>query len=413
MRTIAVVGTLDTKGAEHAYVAMCIRQAGHQALLIDIGTQEQPTVQPDISSADVLNRVGQTIADVNQADRGQAISRMAAALPVLIRDLADQGRIHGIISLGGSGGTALATAAMRALPLGFPKVMVTTMASGNVAQYVDVSDIVMIPSIVDVSGLNRISRGVFVRAAAAVLSMAEANTRPLPSADSKPLIVASMFGNTTRCVEQAKKILEDNGFEVIVFHATGVGGRAMEALIETGMVAGVLDVTTTEWADQIVGGVMPGGSHRLEAAARAGVPAVIAPGCLDMVNFGPPESVPERYKGRLLYQHNPQVTLLRTTLEECALIAEAIAKRINLSVGPVHVLFPLRAISVISRPGQPFHDPVADQALLSVWKRCLRQDIPVEEIDCEINDSEFATRCALRLIEAIQTKSSTCPTATA
>ncbi len=269
----------------------------------------------------------------------------------LVRDQ----QIDGIVSLGGSGGTSLGTAAMRALPLGIPKVMVSTLASGNVAQYVDVSDIVMMPGIVDVSGLNRVSQAVFARAAAAVVAMAEANSQFQPIS-TKPLIVASMFGNTTRCVEHARKILEARGYEVIVFHATGVGGRSMEALIESGMVAGVLDVTTTEWADQLAGGVMPGGPNRLSASARLGIPAVIAPGCLDMVNFGPPQSIPSHYAQRKFYQHNPQVTLMRTTPEECTELGRLIAQQLNRSVGPVHVLYPLRAISVISAPGQPFHD---------------------------------------------------------
>ena len=396
--TIAVLGTFDTKGAEHQFVADCIRAAGHRALLIDVGTSEAPTITADITREQILTSAGHAV--VLPGDRGQAIDIMASLLPGLMQQLVSEGRIDGIISLGGSGGTSLGTAAMRALPLGLPKVMVSTLASGNVAQYVDVSDIVMMPSLVDVSGLNRISQGVFARAAMAAVAMAEANAQEHHQT-SRPIIVASMFGNTTRCVEHARQILETNGYEVIVFHATGVGGRAMEALIESGMVAGVLDVTTTEWADQLAGGVMSGGPARLLASAKNGVPAVVAPGCLDMVNFGPRETVPSVYADRKFYQHNPQVTLMRTTTEECAELGRLVAHQLNQSIGPVHVVYPLKAISVISAAGQPFHDAEADRSLLDAWRKNLRADIPLETIDAEINDPAFAELAARRLLEML------------
>lgn len=398
--TIAVLGTFDTKGAEHQFVAECIRAAGHRALLIDVGTSDSPTIAADIDREQILANASHAI-DL-PSDRGQAIELMASLLPGLMRELVSAGRIDGIVALGGSGGTSLGTAAMRALPLGVPKVMVSTLASGNVSQYVDVSDIIMMPSIVDVSGLNRVSQGVFARAAAAVVAMAEANAQDHHQS-SRPIIVASMFGNTTRCVQHARKILEASGYEVIIFHATGVGGRAMEALIESGMVAGVLDVTTTEWADQLVGGVMPGGPTRLLASAINGVPAVVAPGCLDMVNFGPPETVPSNYADRKFYQHNPQITLMRTTADECAELGRLIAHQLNQSIGPVHVLYPLKAISVISAEGQPFHDTEADLTLLDAWRKNLRPDIPLETIDAEINDAAFAELAAQRLLEMLGT----------
>ncbi len=396
--TILVLGTFDTKGPEHAFVAQRIRQAGHTPLMIDVGTGTQPTIEADIKREQILALAPRPIQLSN--DRGQAIDCMAALLPALMHQLLSEGRVDGIISLGGSGGTSLATTAMRALPVGLPKVMVSTLASGNVAQYIDVSDIVMMPSVVDVSGLNRISQSVFSRAAAAVVAMAEANATFKPAA-TKPLIVASMFGNTTRCVEHARKILEAAGYEVIVFHATGVGGRSMEALIASGMVAGVLDVTTTEWADQLLGGVMPGGPERLLASAKHGIPAVVAPGCLDMVNFGAPATVPAKYAGRTFYQHNPQVTLMRTTADECVQLGKLIAGQLNQSVGPVHVLFPLKAISVISAVGGPFHDAAADQALMQSWRTNLRSDIPFESVDAEINDETFAAIAAKRLLALI------------
>jgi uncharacterized protein (UPF0261 family) len=307
-------------------------------------------------------------------------------------------KIDGVISLGGGGGTAIGTAAMRALPVGFPKVMVSTLASGNTAQYVGVKDIVMFPSIVDVAGINRISRQILARAAGAICGMVEAT---LPRGADKPVIVASQFGNTTACVDHARRILEDAGYEVLVFHATGIGGRTMESLIESGMVAGVLDITTTEWADELVGGVLGAGPARLEAAAKHGVPAIVAPGCLDMVNFHGPETVPTKFQGRNFYPHNPQVTLMRTTPDECAQLGRIVAEKLNLSKGPVTLLIPKKAISVISAPGQKFHDPVADGALFDSLKSKLRRDIEVIEMDCEINEPRFAEACANTILKNI------------
>jgi uncharacterized protein (UPF0261 family) len=287
---------------------------------------------------------------------------------------------------------------MRALPLGFPKLMVSTLASGNTAPYVGVKDIVMFPSIVDVAGLNRISREILTRAAGAICGMVEA--RPVPGED-KPIIVASQFGNTTACIDHARRILEAAGYEVLVFHATGTGGRTMESLIEAGLVAGVLDLTTTEWADELVGGILSAGPTRLEAAARHGVPAVVSTGCLDMVNFGPPESVPTKFAGRKFYQHNPQVTLMRTTPDECTKLGKILAEKLNLSIGPVTVLLPLRGGSVIGAPGGPFHDASADAALYAALKAALRPDIKVLELDCVINDPTFAEACAQALSQQL------------
>ncbi|MBC8001464.1 MAG: Tm-1-like ATP-binding domain-containing protein, partial [Opitutaceae bacterium] len=306
--------------------------------------------------------------------------------------------------------TAIATAGMRALPIGFPKVMVSTLASGNTAQYVGVKDIVMFPSVADVAGLNRLSRQILTRAAGAICGMVEiglpASGPPNALIDSsaaadRPLIVASQFGNTTTCVEQARKVLEAAGYEVMVFAATGTGGRTMESIIESGLVAGVLDITTTEWADELVGGVLNAGPTRLEAAARHGVPAIVTPGCLDMVNFGQKETVPARFAGRNFYQHNPQVTLMRTTPDECRELGRIIAEKLNLSTGPVTLMLPKRAISVISAPGQKFHDPAADEALFSALKEGLRADIEVIEMDCGINDLVFAQACANALLKNI------------
>ena len=400
MATIAVLGTMDTKGVEHAFVAERIRQRGHRPLIIDTGTLEPPQTAPDITRDKVAAAAGRDLAElVARRDRGEAVKAMSEGAPILLAQLAAEKRIDGVISLGGGGGTAIATAAMRALPIGFPKLMVSTLASGNTAQYVGVKDIVMFPSIVDVAGLNRISRQILTRAAGAICGMVESEP---PPAQDRPVIVASQFGNTTECVTHARKILEDAGYEVLVFHATGSGGRTMESLIESGMVTGVLDITTTEWADELVGGVLGAGPTRLDAAAKTGVPAIVTPGCLDMVNFQGPETVPAKFQGRTFYQHNPQVTLMRTTPEECAQLGKILGEKVSASTGPVTVLLPLRAISVISAPGQKFHDPSADQALFAALKKSLRRDIPVIEMDCTINDPKFAEACAQTLLSLMR-----------
>lgn len=395
MATIAVLGTLDSKGEEHAFVAGLIRERGHVALLIDVGSGGPPVVKPDISREEVAAAACMDLGPlIAKQDRGECVVAMSQAAPVLLAKLAAEGKIDGVISLGGGGGTAIATAAMRALPLGFPKLMVSTLASGNTAHYLGTKDIVMMPSIADVAGLNRLSRVIFSRAAGAICGMVEAKVE---TASAKPLVVASMFGNTTACITEAKRILEEAGYEVLVFAATGAGGRSMEALVESGMVAGVLDLTTTEWADELVGGTLTAGPERMDAVAKAKVPAVIAPGCLDMVNFGERESVPEKFAGRNFYIHNPQVTLMRTTAEECSELGRILAEKVNAYTTPCAVMIPRKAISVISAAGQSFHDPAADEALFSAIRHHSKQ--PVEEFDAEINDPSFARACAERLLE--------------
>ncbi len=401
--TIAVLGTLDSKGPEHAFIAAAIRRAGFSPLLIDVGTLDAPSITPDIARNEVLAAFNSpdTDAILARRDRGECVALMGRAAAVLVAGLHSAGRIHGIISLGGGGGTAIATAAMRALPIGFPKLMVSTLASGQTAPYVGTTDLTMMPAIVDVAGINRVSRAIFENAAGAICGMVTAaearRTAPVVSSE-KPLIVASMFGNTTACVTEAKRVIEAAGYEVLVFHATGTGGRAMESLIASGLVAGVLDITTTEWADELVGGVLTAGPERLDAAAKAKIPAIVTPGCLDMVNFGERASVPAKFAGRIFYQHNPQVTLMRTTPEECAQLGRIIAEKINRYTAPVTVLLPLRAISIISAPGQLFHSAAADEALFSALKKNLRSDVPVIERDVEINDPVFARACAEALL---------------
>ena len=401
MATIAVLGTLDSKGEEHAFVAALIAQHGHKPLLIDVGTGGPATVQPDITREQVAASIGLDLASLMaKKDRGACVVAMTHAAPALVAKLASDGRIHGIISLGGGGGTAIGTAAMRALPLGFPKLMVSTLAAGNVAPYLGTKDITMMPSIADVAGLNRLSRVIFTRAAGAICGMVSAE----PSVGTaKPLIVASQFGNTTTCVTEAKKVLEAAGYEVLVFAATGTGGRIMESVIESGIVSGVLDVTTTEWADELVGGNLNAGPERMDAAAKANIPVVVAPGCLDMVNFGERASVPAKFEGRNFYIHNPQITLMRTTADECRQLGEIVAKKANAYQAGTAIMIPRKAISVISAAGQPFHDAAADEALFSALRTNAK--VPVQEFDLAINDKEFAQACAYKLIELIGCRS--------
>ena len=399
MAIIALIGTLDTKGEDYAFVAKQVRARGHEPLLIDVGTLGSPQVTPNITREQVLEAAGIGQAEWPRADdRGQAVAVMTKAAAICVRELQDRGELDAVFALGGSGGTAIATAAMRALPIGVPKVMLSTMASGDTASYVGVKDIVMIPSIVDVAGLNRVSRQVYAQGVGAVCGMIETT---VPESNDRPLIVASMFGNTTDCVQAAKKILEEAGYEVLVFHSTGTGGRAMDSLIEAGMVTGVLDVTTTEWADELVGGVLNAGPERLEAAAKHGIPAVIAPGCLDMVNFRGPNTIPKRFEGRVFYEHNPQITLMRTSVEESQQLGRILAEKINASKGPVTVLFPKRGLSALGQTGQPFHDPDADAALLESIRSHMNEAIPVCVLPLSINDSAFAEACAQALLDQL------------
>jgi uncharacterized protein (UPF0261 family) len=395
---IAVIGTLDSKGHEHAFVAEQIRRRGHEVTMIDLGTGGEAQVPPDITRFEVAQSAGLDLRPlIDLQDRGECVVAMSKAAPVLLAKLAAEGKIHGVISLGGGGGTALGTAAMRALPIGFPKLMVSTLASGNTAHYLGTKDIAMMPSIVDVAGLNSISKTIFSRAAGAICGMVEAG---IDQSENKPLIVASMFGNTTDCINTAAKVLQDSGYEVLIFHATGTGGKTMEALIESGMVTGVLDLTTTEWADELVGGTLSAGPTRMDAMGKAKVPAVVSPGCLDMVNFGERDSVPGKFAGRRFYIHNPQVTLMRTNAEECAELGRIIAEKANANPAPTAILNPLKAVSVISAEGQAFHDPEADKALF----RAIHESATVEVIDYneEINSDEFAKAAAEKLLQLIE-----------
>ena len=399
-KTVALLGALDTKGVEYGFVKQCIEARGLRTLVIDTGVLGVPRLAADVSRDAVAASGGADLAElVVRQDRGEAVAAMARGAAALVAKLYAEGRFDGILAMGGGGGTSIACGAMRNLPLGVPKVMVSTVAGGDVSGYVGVKDIVMIPSIVDVAGINRISREVFSRAAGAIAGMLETE---VPPGEDKPLVAASMFGNSTPCVEAAKAIVEAAGYEVLVFHATGTGGRTMESLIEAGLIAGVLDVTTTEWADELVGGVLAAGPTRLEAAARHGVPAIVTPACLDMVNFWAPATIPKRFEGRRFYPHNPNITLMRTTPDECRRLGQIVAEKLGLSTGPVAVLIPLRGWSMIDSPGGPFWWPEANQAFVEALKADLRPGIPVIEVDANVNDAEFARRCAEELLKRMK-----------
>lgn len=392
---VLLVGTLDTKGVEYQFVRDLLRDAGIDTVVADAGVMGPPVFQPDISRDELYRAAGTTAAAVlAQADRGEAIAAAARGAAALARRLHAEGRIDAALGLGGSAGTTIATAAMRALPFGLPKLMVSTLASGMVRPFVGVSDILMMNSVVDVSGLNRISRTVLANAAHALIGMVRGRAAAAPAPTDKPLLTASMFGVTTPCVEAARARLEAAGYEVLVFHATGTGGQTMEQFLRDGLIAGSLDVTTTELADELVGGVLSAGPDRLTAAAAAGVPQVIGLGALDMVNFGPPDTVPERFRGRRFYQHNPNVTLMRTTPEENDRLGKEIAHKASASRGPVAVYVPLRGVSALDRAGGPFWWPEADAALFQSLRAWMGPQVRLIELDLHVNDPAFAQAMA-------------------
>lgn len=398
MKTVAIAGTFDTKGNEYLYIKETFENMGFKTLTIHTGVFE-PKFIPDVSNAEVAKAAGVNIDEIiEKKDRAYATEILSKAMEKLVPELFEQGKFDGIISFGGSGGTSLATPAMRALPIGVPKIMVSTVASGNTMQYIGTSDLIMMPSVVDVSGLNSISLKIFNNAIFAMAGMLSFEASK--EVEKKPLIGASMFGVTTPCVDAAREYMEKRGYEVLVFHATGVGGQSMESLIEAGFIEGVLDLTTTEWADEIAGGVLSAGPKRLEAAAKNNIPQVVSLGAMDMCNFGAYDSVPEKYKERNLYKHNPTVTLMRTTVEENKKIGEKIAEKLNLSNGKTSLFIPLKGVSVIDVEGQAFYGPEEDKMLFDTVKGLVdKSKVDIVEMDTDINDRAFAEAAAQKLIE--------------
>jgi uncharacterized protein (UPF0261 family) len=406
MTTILMIGTFDTKEEEFVYLRDRIIARGYEVLAVNVGVMLEPQhLQVGVDAAEIAMATGVDLHELRHAkNRDQAMDVMCKGAPIVIQRLYKAGCFQGIIGMGGGGGTSIVTSAMRVLPYGVPKVCVSTIASGDVSSYVGIKDIVMIPSLVDIAGINALSRMVITQAAGAICGMVETE---FPSLKGKlPVIAATMFGNTTTCVQACAHRLRKEGFEVIIFHATGTGGKMMETLIEEGYVDAVLDLTTTEIADEVCGGIMSAGSIRLTAAARRGIPQVVAPGCLDMVNFGPRESIPASFieAGRNFYAWNPNNTLMRTTVDDNQVIGERIALRLNASIGSVKVLLPLRGLSILGEQGQPFSDQQADGMLFETLKDKLKPGIEIFEMDMTINDSAFADKAVQVLLDLIKTK---------
>ncbi len=396
-KIVVLFGSLDTKGKDYAFVKERIEEKGFQAFVIDVGVMGEPLFKPNINADSVAKAGGESLASLRQKkDKGHAMAVMTKGAAEIAKKIYAEGNLDAIFGMGGSAGTAIISAAMRALPLGVPKVLVSTVASGDTKPYVGTKDIVMIPSIVDVAGVNAISVDIYSRAVGALTGMMETE---VPEIESKPLIAASMFGNTTKLIDQCKDIMELANYEVMVFHTTGTGGMTMEDLIENDYFIAALDLTTTELADELCGGVMSAGPKRLTTAGLKGIPQVVAPGCLDMVNFWAIDTVPEKYKNRKLYPWNPNVTLMRTNPEENAKLGQIMAERLNQSKGPTAVFFPLKGLSQLDSPGEDFWWPEANEALLNALKENLRKDIPLTEVDANINDAEFAKAVTDKMFE--------------
>ena len=403
MKTVAIAGTFDSKGLEFGFIQEILQSLGLKTFMIHTGVFE-PKLAVDVTNEEIAGMVGGNIKEIAaNRDRAAATDVLSRGLEILLPQLYAAGKFDGIISCGGSGGTSLVAPGMRALPIGVPKVIVSTVAGGDVSMYVGTSDIFMYPSIVDVAGLNSISTKIFTNAALAIAGMVKFEVNK--TFEKKPLIAASMFGVTTPCVNQAREYLEKQGYEVLTFHATGTGGKAMEGLIRDGYIEGVFDITTTEWCDELMGGNMAAGEQRLEAAALGGIPQVISVGALDMVNFGPISSVPDKYTGRNFYKHNPTVTLMRTTVEENKKLGIAIAGKLNLCRSRAALFLPLKGVSMIDAPGQPFYGPEEDATLFAALRENITNPlVEIVAIEAHINDTEFSDAAAKKLVELIKAK---------
>lgn len=390
--SVIIVGTLDTKGEEIGFARDVLESHGVTVHIVDVGVLGEPEIEPDTTATDVASAGESSLEALRDAgDRGEAIESMGEGAAVVVSRLHEAGVLDGVLSLGGSGNTSIGTTAMRALPVGVPKLMVSTMASGDTKPYVGAHDITMMYSVADIEGLNQLSQTIISNAALAMVGMIT-NELDIDTED-KPTIALTMFGVTTPCVQTARAWLEDHGYETIVFHATGTGGRAMERLIEEGVIDGVLDVTTTEWADELVGGVLSAGPERLDAAAERGIPQVVSTGALDMVNFGPEESIPSEFSDRQLHAHNPQVTLMRTTAEENKKLGRILTEKLNAATGPTALALPLDGVSLLDVDGEEFHDPTADGALFDAVREHT-DDVELLEVGTDINDERFARTMA-------------------
>jgi uncharacterized protein (UPF0261 family) len=413
MAIVVLVGTLDTKGTEYGWLRDHLHRRGIETILMDTGVVGDPLVRPDITHTEVARAAGSELISLQGQARGAAVAAMARGATNIALDLYAQGRLHGVLALGGSGGTSMATQVMRALPIGVPKLMVSSMASGNVAPYVGSSDITLMYSVVDIAGVNRISAPLLANAADAVAGMAEGFARSPRAvraedllAQGRPLIAATMAGVTTAGVDAARERLKQLGYEVLVFHANGSGGRSLEALTAQGLFAGVLDLTLSELADDLVGGILTAGPNRLEAACHAGVPQVVSPGALDMVKFGPLDTLPDQFRDRLVQVHNPSITVVRTTAQECAELGRRVATKLRTSVGPTAAYVPLHGWSTLGVPNGPYHDPQADAALVAELSTGLSDStVEFRTFDTHINDPAFGQEAADRLHQMINAHS--------
>lgn len=401
-KTILLIGSFDTKGEEFAFVRDLIEARGVHTLLLDTSVLNEPMLTPDIPAGQVARAGGSSLSQLRKvADRGKAVDVMIRGVQKLVPELYEEVKFDGVLSLGGGAGTNIATAAMRSLPTGVPKLMVSTQASSDISTFVGVKDVTMMYSVVDIAGLNSLSRKILGNAAGAICGMVDQH---IPAVEEKPVVAATMFGVTTPCVTVARRKLEEAGFEVLVFHATGSGGRAMESLIRDGYVDAVADLTTTEWCDEVVGGVLSAGPDRLEAAAETGIPQLVSCGALDMVNFHAMDTVPKKFKTRNLYKHNPTVTLMRTSADECAKIGERIAEKLNKSTGPVVLMLPLKGVSSLDQKGKPFFDPKANKSLFDSLRKHIDSSVRLVELDLHINDKAFAEKAGKELIEMLKNK---------
>src|SRR6056297_1417355 len=395
---VVIIGTLDTKGEEIEFARSVVESQGLDTHVVDVGVMGDPEIEPDTGATEVAEAGGTTLEALREGgDRGKAMEAMGEGAAAVAQRLHDDGTLDGVLGLGGSSNTSIATTAMRALPVGVPKVMVSTMASGDTEPYVGARDIAMLYSVADIEGLNQLSRRVISNAALATVGMVA--NEPDVEVEDKPTVGITMFGVTTPCVQHAREVLEDRGYETIVFHATGTGGKAMESLVEEGVIDGVLDITTTEWADELVGGVLSAGPDRLDAAGERGIPQVVSTGALDMVNFGPRESVPDEFEGRTFHIHNPQVTLMRTTAEENAELGEIIGEKLSAATGPTALALPLGGVSMLDVEGEDFHHPEADAALFDALREHVDEDVDLIEMDTDVNDEAFANAIAAKLDE--------------
>ncbi|MEV6687988.1 Tm-1-like ATP-binding domain-containing protein [Streptomyces sp. NPDC051130] len=407
MTNVVLVGTLDTKGVEYGWLRERLLRAGVEVITVDTGIMGEPRIPAQIPREAVARAAGTELAQLRAAaDRGAAVTTMAEGAEATLLRLHAEGRLHGVLAIGGSGGTSIATRAMRALPLGVPKLMVSSMASGDVAPYVGSADITMMYSVVDIAGINSVSAPVLANAVQAIAGMAKGYARASlrrrrPArlgAGSRPLVAASMAGVTTVGVDAARERLTELGYEVLVFHATGSGGRTLEKLAGQGIFAGVLDLTLSELADDLCGGILTAGPDRLSAAGRAGVPQVVSLGALDMVKFGPLESLPERVRYRRIRVHNPSITVIRTTAAESAELGRRVAGKLRAATGPTEVCVPLRGLSTLGAPGGPYHDPGADRAMFTALRDGLRGSAArLHDYDTHINDPSFGRAAAERL----------------